>query len=443
MEPQTNTTPAGFLDRNRMLIKGFLIGFLIIIMLIPAAMLSNLVSERASRQTEVIQEVSSKWASGQTITGPVVVVPYVGHADSNKIYHSTFYLLPEQLNINGKVLPEIRHRSLYDVTLYRSALSLSGSFDPASIQKLGIAPQDIQWDQAEILLGLDDMRGLEDDVHLQWDANLSILEAGLPDNNLVKEGLRAKVVLDTQKKMTFNIEVKFKGSEYLYFTPLGKSTDVQITSPWKDPAFDGQYLPTQPAKITDSGFLAQWKILQASRSYPQAWKAATQYDISKSSFGVKLLQPTDSYAKTQRSVKYAILVIALTFTIFFFIEIFQKRQVHPIQYILVGIALCIFYTLLLSISEYTGFNNAYLIAAVATVSLIGFYVWSVFKKGKTAIGFTTALAGLYLYIFVLIQLQDYALLCGSIGLFVILAIIMYFSRKVDWYQPSAANIKQP
>lgn len=434
MENQQIIQAAGIWERNRMLIKGFMIGFLILVMLIPIALLSGLVSEREQRQSEVIKEISSKWASEQTIVGPLVIVPYISRADSGKVVvKRNLYILPEELSINGKILPEVRHRSLYDVTLYRSQLSLSGIIDPHYAEKLNIAPEDILWDDAHLALGLDDARGLEDNVELHWGDTSLVLESGMPNNNAVKNGLSGRVLLNAENKVRFNISLSLKGSSHLYFTPTGKTTTATLSSSWRDPAFDGQYLPSQPADINDKGFSARWKVLQVSRSYPQAWRDATNFEIEKSAFGVKLLQPTDSYAKTQRSVKYAILIIALTFTIFFFAEIFQKRQVHPLQYILVGVALCVFYTLLLSISEYIGFNGAYSIASVATVMLISLYVLGIFKQGKIATGFALALGSLYTYIFVLIQLQDYALLFGSIGLFVILAVIMYFSRKIDWY----------
>jgi inner membrane protein len=239
------------------------------------------------------------------------------------------------------------------------------------------------------------------------------------------------VIADDQNPIAFSLDIKLKGSELLYFTPVGRTTEVNMTSSWKDPAFDGQYLP-DTSDISGKGFSAWWKVMQVSRNYPQCWADGT-YDLASSSFGVRLIQPTDNYAKSERSVKYAILFIALTFTVFFFLEILQRKQVHPLQYILVGFALCIFYTLLLSISEYTGFNAAYIIAGSATVALIGLYVWSIFKKGRIALGFTLALGGLYAYIFILIQLQDYALLFGSIGLFIIIAILMFYSRKIDWY----------
>lgn len=434
MENQNLIQEPTLWERNRMLIKGAMIGFLIIVMMVPVALLSGLVSEREQRQNEVTAEISSKWASAQTVAGPVIVVPYISRTDSGRVaVKHNLYLLPEQLNINGKLLPEVRHRSLYEVTLYKSQLTLSGVVDPAYVQKLNIAPEDINWQEAQLMLGLDDARGLEDDVSLQWGSANTVLEAGLPANNVIDNGLSSRIVIDAEKKTSFKIDMKLKGSVLLYFTPTGKTTTADLSSPWKNPAFDGQYLPSQPANITDAGFSAQWKVLQVSRNYPQAWKDNKEFDINKSAFGVKLLQPTDGYSKTDRSVKYAILIIALTFTIFFFSEVFQRKQVHPLQYILVGVALCVFYTLLLSISEYIGFNGAYAIATTATVSLIGLYVYGIFRKVQIAAGFATALATLYSYIFILIQLQDYALLFGSIGLFVILAVIMYFSRKIDWY----------
>lgn len=434
MEQQQNSA-VGIFEKNKMLLKGLFIGFLILVMLIPVAYLINLIREREIRQNEVIDEISSKWASAQNIQGPVIIVPYIVPAtekEPEQKHH--IYLLPEKLDVNGAMLPEVRQRSLYQVTLYRSEMTLAGNFDFSALDKMGLPRERILWNECSLILGLDDSRGLEENVALDWGSSKMTMDAGVPNNQVVKNGLNVKVSLDTQESTAFQIRVKLKGSEYLYFTPVGKTTQVSLNSPWQHPSFDGQYLPYEKVNITDKGFTARWKVLQVSRNYPQIWTDETaKYEIANSAFGVKLIQPTDGYSKTDRSVKYAILIIALTFTVFFFIEIFQKKQVHPLQYILVGIALCVFYTLLLSISEYTGFNPAYLIATVATVSLISLYVWGIFKQLKIAAGLALALGGLYTYIFILIQLQDYALLCGSIGLFIILAVIMYYSRKIDWY----------
>jgi len=434
----------GFLDRNRNIIKGFLIGFLILIMLIPTAFINNLVGERAQRQQEVTQEISSKWAGGQTIVGPLLVIPYQDFITKDgKVvtYRKNIFLLPEQLKVNSNLSPEVRHRSLYDVTLYRSSVLMNGNFNCRELQKLKINPENILWNDCRLLLGINDARGLEEEVKLNWNGQAISLEAGIPENDVIQTGLSTAVILDTQHVVSFSLDLKLKGSELFYFTPVGKTTDVTVRSSWKDPAFDGQYLPVQSG-ISGKGVSASWKVLQISRNYPQCWTEG-KYDLKSSSFGVRLIQPTDGYAKTERSVKYAILFISLTFTVFFFLEIFQKQQVHPLQYILVGLALCIFYTLLLSVSEYTGFNPAYGIASFSTVTLISLYVWSIFKKGTMAAGFAAALGGLYTYIFILIQLQDYALLFGSIGLFIIIAVLMYFSRKIDWYstgRPDSATL---
>jgi inner membrane protein len=228
----------------------------------------------------------------------------------------------------------------------------------------------------------------------------------------------------------FTLNLKLNGSEQLFFTPLGKQTAVTITSPWKDPAFEGKYLPSDK-NISDKGFTAKWNVLHYQREIPQSW-TENKPSVSESVFGVKLLQATDSYGKTMRSVKYALLFIALTFCIYFFIELLKGKSVHPLQYILVGFALCIFYTLLLSVSEYLGFDYAYLISAVATVSLIALYTKSLFGQWGIAALFFLFLSMLYGFIYILIQLQDGALLFGSIGLFILLAIIMYYSRRIDW-----------
>ncbi len=433
--PAPVITPS-FFDRNRPMLKGTLITILILLMLIPAGLIHSLIVERAGRQEQVVNEVSSKWAQAQTITGPVLIVPYnyTYKATNDKVVTVKKYahFLPDELKVNGNMLPEVRHRSLYDVTLYRSDLNLTGKFNPLPLENLQIAPENMLWGEAKLMLGIDDARGLQEEVVLNWGFTQTRFESGVPDDEVIKVGLSAAVPLNAQMQAPFSIRLNLRGSETLNFTPVGRSTEVAITSPWPHPDFAGQYIPDAAPAISNKGFNAHWKVLQASRSYPQAWKDGKP-DLRASAFGVHLIQPADGYVKTERSVKYAILFIGLTFIVFFFIEIFQKRQIHPLQYLLVGFALCIFYTLLLSISEYTGFNQAYLIAALATVSLVGLYTWNVFHNGRTAIGFTLALGGLYSYIFILIQLEDYALLFGSIGLFVILAVIMYCSRKIDWY----------
>ncbi len=401
-------------------------------------MVQGLVNERAFLQEQATKEISKKWANAQTVIGPVLAVPYKKYNQRSNggtftTYH-TAYILPEKLKIDGQVIPEEKKRSIYHVSLYRSDLNLSGKFSNDAFDKLGIDTNNIQWDKCKLIVGISDARGLEQEVALDWNGTKHIMEPSIDRKPVFGTEMISSISYKAATSESFNIKLKVKGSTHLHFVPVGKTTTVNLASKWEDPSFDGYYLPD--TSTTNNGFSAKWNILQVSRSFPQYWNddnSATSQKLYNNSFGVKLIQPADHYIKTQRSVKYAILIIGLTFVVFFFVEIMQKVRIHPLQYILVGIALIIFYTLLLSISEYTGFNTAYLIAAIATVTLIGTYVWSVVKKGKVAAGFTFSLAALYTYLFMLIQLEEYALISGSIGLFVILALIMFYSRKIDWY----------
>ena len=229
----------------------------------------------------------------------------------------------------------------------------------------------------------------------------------------------------------FHIDLALQGSGSLFFTPVGKITEVNLRSAWGDPSFTGAFLPDQK-NISPAGFDAQWKVLNLNRNYPQAWAGDTQVDFSSSAFGVDFLLPVDNYQKSIRSVKYAILFIGLTFLVIFFVEMRGTRRVHPFQYALIGLALVIFYTLLVSISEHISFNAAYAVAATMTIGLTGLYARALFDSRKMALLVGGTLLLLYGFLFTVLQLQDYALLIGSLGLFAILATVMYFSRQIDW-----------
>jgi inner membrane protein len=215
---------------------------------------------------------------------------------------------------------------------------------------------------------------------------------------------------------------------------MGKVTDINMNSNWSNPSFNGAFLP-DTHKVDHNGFVANWNVLHLNRNFPQIWTSSHQ-TIEGSAFGVDLLLPVDNYQKSYRAIRYAILFIGFTFLVFFFIEVLNKIFIHPVQYILVGIALIVFYTLLLAISEHIRFNYAFVLSAVATLLLIGGYIRAILKSWKLTGLITGILSVLYSFIFVIIQLQDYALLIGSIGVFIILALTMYFSRKIDWYNLS-------
>jgi inner membrane protein len=235
-------------------------------------------------------------------------------------------------------------------------------------------------------------------------------------------------------KENTSIDISLKGSRNLDFVPVGKTTAVSLKSSWPDPSFDGEFLPDN-REITAEGFTASWKVLHFNRPFSQQWTEREQ-PLDGANFGVTLLMPVDQYQKSMRTAKYSILIILLTFIALFLVEITQKIRIHPFQYILVGAALTIYYTLLLSISEQLGYNAAYGIASVATVVLISLYAVTFLRTAKLAIVFTSLLTLFYGFIFVIILQQDFSLLIGSVGLFITIGVLMYFSRKVDWYDSS-------
>jgi inner membrane protein len=423
--------------KNNIYIKIGIILVLVFLLLIPAAMIRSLVLERESRQYEAIEEVSSKWAREQTITGPALMIPYLKEirkdSSSKPIEVVQYlYILPAKLKVDGNIQPEQRNRGIFQIVVYNSNTKLSGNFDLGEIKNLGISKNKVQFDKAKFIVGINDLRGLEKQIELNWNGNKILFDPGVPNYQLVESGINAGINIDTtQSEMVdFNFELALKGSQKLYFTPVGKETDVNLQSSWTNPSFEGSFLPDS-REVTESGFSANWNILHLNRNYPQVF--TENADISSSAFGLDLLLPVDNYQKSYRSVTYALLFIVFTFLVFFFIEIMNKVFIHPIQYLLVGVALVIFYSLLLSISEYLPFNLSFLISMVLTIGLIAGYTKTILKSNRLTGLLVGILTILYVFNFVIIQMQDYSLLIGSIGIFLILAIVMYTSRKIDWY----------
>ncbi len=429
MESIVTTT----VQKSRFLLKGLLIAGLILLLMIPAWFVKDLVQEREARQQEAFTEVSSKWAGKQNFTGPILVIPYNepvkltnGTTGTQKKYA---YLLPDKLSIAATVNPEKKYRGIYEVMLYTAQLNIQGSFSPATLHTLQLPAEAILWKEAYVCATLTDAKGLKEQVSLQWNDTVVTLEPTSLRNNILQEGFAAPVTISPERAISFSGKVVLNGSQQLLFTPLGKETTVTMASAWPDPSFTGSQLPLH--QITENGFEATWKSFSHSRNFPQVWKDQN-VSFSSADFGTELFIPVNTYQKTMRSVKYAMLCIILTFAAFFLIETIHKKAVHPFQYCLIGLALLLFYTLLLSIGEYTGFNIAYSIASLATILLIAWFVKGILQSGKLTTILSVVLALLYSYVFSILQLQDYSLLLGSIGLFLTLAAIMNFSKKIQW-----------
>ncbi|HEV2854139.1 MAG TPA: cell envelope integrity protein CreD [Thermoanaerobaculia bacterium] len=427
------------------MMKMLVIGFLIVLLLIPLAMVGSLVMERKSRSGEAAEEVASTWGRSQVLAGPVLTVPYLQHVKNEKGVAVTLTsyarFLPETLDVGGDVKTEKRSRGIFEVAVYRTDLRWKGAFARPDFGVWRIAPEDVLWQDAYLAVGVPDMRGITSGVNLQWGNRTLQLAPGGGEEGLWSSGLRVPVPGLAESKpgevYAFVFDLSLNGSRSLSFLPFGQETRVALQSPWPSPSFTGSFLPVQRT-VGGTGFEALWNVSWFGRSYPQQWRAdeaaevASAEAINNSAFGVQLFVPVDAYQKTERARKYGVLFLLLTFLTFFLYEQFNPFSLHPVQYLLVGSALCLFYLLLLSISEHVPFGLSYLVASAATVLLIGGYSIAILRGALRALLMTVVLGALYGYLYVLLQLEDYALLLGSAGLFVILALVMYLTRRVNW-----------
>ena len=426
-----------FFEKNAVIIKLSAIAVLILLLLIPVSMIRSLVMERSYRQKEATDEISSKWGNEQRLTGPILTVPYYSYdlnKDQKKVNMTRRFahFLPENLMINGNLHPEVRYRGIYKVAVYSSDLKIEGNFNFPKVE-VPAKHFDIDWKGAYVTLGISDLRGIKESLVFKWNDIETSFEPGVKNIGVVESGVTVNIPLHPERNndINFNVEIALNGSRSISFVPVGKVTTVLVSSPWSNPSFDGAFLP-ETREISEKGFTAQWKVLELNRNFPQHW-VDNESNFRNSSFGVSLLLPIETYQITERSIKYAILFFALTFMVFFFVEVLRKTRVHPVQYVLVGFGLSLFYLLLLSLSEHIGFDLAYLVASIGIVSLITSYASGVFKNSRLTMMLASFMVVLYGFLYILLQMQDFALLLGSIGLFLVLALVMFISQKVDWY----------
>ncbi|MEE1885506.1 cell envelope integrity protein CreD [Pedobacter flavus] len=450
------TTPSKSSFFDTMLFKIFLIGFITILLLIPSALIQELVIERQNRQTEVIKEVTDKWSTDQEIAGPVLVLPYQqtvtttedGKTKAEQI-KTNIYILPAQLNVLSDVSPELLHRGIYDAVVYNAKIKIQGNFPELELKKSGINTANIDWKNARMVFGLSDLKGLKNNPTIQILDKRLEAEPEFSGIKLFAKNLSINPELENLKlsQIPFQFELDLRGSTSLQFLHLGKNTHVQVKGNWGNPSFTGRYLPDSRA-VTNSEFNAQWKLPAYNRPYPQQWieqdailsslqkteDKTTVKEDQNAIFGVKFIPAVDQYQQTLRTAKYSFLVILLSFIALLFTEILLKKKIHIIQYILVGAAMTVYYALLLAFSEQIGFDWAYSIASIATLLLISTFIYLLFKNIKPAAIFAAILAVFYTFIYTIVQLQDLSILVGSIGLFVIIAVIMYLSAKMDWFK---------
>lgn len=438
------------------MLKLLLIGALILILLIPVAQINSVINEREQYRDQAIQEVQDLWGGDQEIVGPILMIPYqtswVDNKEEVHFENHQAYFLPQSLNIKTQIDPEIRYRGIYQAPLYRMKLKAQGVYRFPDFSEWQGDTEKVNWDEAKIVIQLPDNRSIKESVKLKINDDEYTFIPGVPQNPYLKQGIQTSIDLTRLNQFAevpFEFSLNLNGSDSIRVAPLGQETKVTMHSAWKDPSFKGGYLPDS-REITPEGFEAQWTVYSMSRNYPQKFKDDDLVSSSRYSrkaefwegslLGVDLLIPVDTYTKTLRATKYALLFIFLTFLTFFVFEVVVKLKVHPFQYFLVGSAICLFYLLLLSLSEHIGFQRAYFIASGGIVGMISFYGYSILKNIKRSLILSANITSLYVYLYVLLNAQDFALVMGSIGLFITLAVVMFVTRKIDWYTNQGSTI---
>lgn len=446
--------------RDSLLARAAVILLVFAVLLIPLGMIRGLVAEREARRREAVAEIAQAWGGPQTVLGPVLVVPHrvvrkevvvpppapgmpastvVTPVEKTRVETAYAAFLPDRLAFEGRLVPERRKRGLFEAVVYAVELKATGTFPALDLHALGIDPDAADFAGAFLSVAVADTRGIREEASVLWDGANERFRPGPGASGLGDAGLNAPLgSLDGGKAHAFSFTLRLRGTESLSVAPLGASTEATFSSHWPSPSFTGAF-PPETRTVGASGFTAAWRVSSFGRPYAQTWRACPPKEqIAASSFGTRLYLPADEYQQTTRALKYAVLFVGLTFLAFALFEILGHARLHPLQYLFVGFALALFYLLLLSLAEHAGFGPAYLAAASATTLLVAAYsVWALAGARRGAL-LGAALASLYGTLYVLLRLEDWALLLGAGVLFAILAAVMFGTRRVDWWALSSA-----
>jgi inner membrane protein len=417
--------------RHRMLVKLGTILVVALVLLIPLGLLVPVVEDRALLRTGVVQDIERGWGQAQTIIGPVLVIP---------TDHGIAYAFPDELKVTAGLAPEQRRRGIYAAIVYTAKLELAGTFHRPAPAELGIPAEQIHFDRAYVAVAVSDLRGTGTQVMLKWGA---ADQAMLPGSLLDRwpSGLHAPIAI-TDGAIPFALALPIRGSEGIHFAPLGIHNAIAIHSPWENPSFTGAFLP-DTREVSDDGFAATWDVSYYGRDFGQVGQGELPRGIENSLFGVDLLPGIDSYRCVDRAVRYGVLFVVLAFMSFFLFEVVAKARIHPFQYAMIGLALGVFFLILLALSELVPFAIAYSTAAGATIGLVVMYMLPVLETGRRT-GIAAALLGVsFAVLWVVLQAEDYALLAGSLVVFAALAVTMRLTRKLDWYAEDAPPVDKP
>lgn len=416
------------------------VGFLALLMLIPLSMVQGLVSEREGRAYDASNQIASRWGAAQSLAGPVLVVPvkiWTMRKGQQVMAETREFLLPDALSISAELKPEVRRYGMYSSVVYVAAIAVKGGFRAEDLAALAAQEGEVQWQRAELRVPVADVRGIRRVSELTVDSralNFGPSADGVADSSAISVPLGLSGA-PTDASLNFEFSLDLAGSERFSVLPLARRTDVTVRGAWGDPGFDGAFLPAS-REVNEQGFSASWQVLDLNRAIATRWNEteAQSLSLAGSAFGVSLVQPVGAYQQNERAGKYGLLFVALTFVTFFLFEVLRALRVHPVQYLLVGAALCAFYLVLLALSEQIGFGLAWLAGATVTSLMIGGYAAAVLGERRAGLALAGLLGLVYALLYGLVRSEDYALLMGSLALLATLAAVMFLTRKVDWYQ---------
>lgn len=441
LTPSTRSAPGG---RNAAF-KLFGIGFLTLVMIVPLMLISSLVNERQRYAAEAAASVAQGWGGTQSVAGPFLVVPYtiaerrdergaiLSPAQSGQIV-----VLAKALDAAAAPWVEERARGIFRVPVYATDIDLAGSFERPGEMDLP-AGAVLAWDRAWLSVAISDVRGISGAVTLVWAGEARSDFAPGTGASAAPDGVHVPIALGADET-SFRLTLRLRGTGRLAFVPAAETFSARIASSWPHPSFDGAYLPEE-REVGPDGFSATWRVSHLARPLPQVWDNGAGVGFAPAEFGVTFFQPVDFYALVDRSLKYAILFVGLSFLVFFLAETASGARIHVVQYLLAGAAQVIFYLLLLALAEHTGFTAAYVAAALACVGLTALYAGPILGGVRRGLGVAAALGVLYGLLFTLLNEEDYALLTGAVASFLALAVTMFMTRRIDWYQAQAGIVE--
>jgi inner membrane protein len=431
--------------------KFFLVAFLILLLLVPLVLVFGLVHEREGRARQVQGEVARVWGAAQQVSGPFLVVPYTVRVETvqgdkriEQMQERRAVFLPEQLDVQAHAASKVLYRSIYEVAVYTARATLEGRFLVPDMAEIASDVVSVRWSDATFALGLSDVSGLKEAAVLRINGQRDVPFApslGIPTVN--QSGIHVKLTAagdqvlaapdQPAKAFTFKLELAFGGSTSLDIAPVARETRMTMTSDWPHPSFSGAFLPIERTVRAD-GFTAAWRVPHLARSVPNAWSLATAGvdRFRPYQFGVQLYQPVDFYNLVSRAAKYAVLFLSLAFMAVFVLELVAGRPMHPVQYLFTGLAMVFFYVLLLSFAEHIGFGPAYFLAAAACGSMLATYVGMALRSRSRGLMMLAVFGALYALLYLILKLEDYALLAGALLGFAALTAVMFATLRIDW-----------